>query len=263
MGLERVRIVLVRPRSSGNVGAAARAMKNMGLGRLVLVAPWRFERAPAAAMAVHAADVLADLRVVATVTEAVAGCGLVVGTSARETAVGHGAVSPRLLAPEVVAASAANDIALVFGPENHGLSNDELVHCQRLVHIPASGAYGSLNLAQAVLVCAYELFLAAAETVATGPAAAPARGLAASERLELMYGKLEAALRRIGFLRADTAEHMMRTVRRMLGRAGLDEREVRVVLGLARQLAWYGTRGAARAQGDGAGRRPRVATWAS
>jgi TrmH family RNA methyltransferase len=247
MGLERVRIVLVHPQHAGNVGAAARAMKNMGLERLVLVAPQRWNAEQAATMAVHAADVLARLRRVESLAAAVADCGLVVGTSGRATVVQLGALSPRTLAPEIVAASAANDVAVVFGPEDHGLSNDELARCQRIVAIPTAAAYGSLNLAQAVLVCAYELMLAdavaAAAPARTAPtgAAAPAgvaRTLATSERLELMYTKLETALRAIGFLHRDNAEPMMRALRRTLGRAALDEQEATIVLGLARQIAW-------------------------
>jgi len=250
MGLERVRVVLVRPQHAGNVGAAARAMKNMGLERLVLVAPQHWDPAQATTMAVHAADVLARLRRAESLAEAIADCGLVVGTSGRATATQLGALSPRTLAPEIVAASATNDVALVFGPEDHGLSNDDLARCQRVVSIPTADAYGSLNLAQAVLVCAYELLLAAAAdggTAAAAPTGAAAHGgggtrtLAASERLELMYAKLETALRAIGFLHRDNATPMMRALRRTLGRAALDEQEAAVFLGLARQIAWVAT----------------------
>jgi TrmH family RNA methyltransferase len=250
MGLERVRVVLVRPQHAGNVGAAARAMKNMGLERLVLVAPQRWNQAQATTMAVHAADLLTCLRQVESLTEAIADCGLVVGTSGRATATQLGALPPRALVPEIVAASAANDVALVFGPEDHGLSNDDLAHCQRVVSIPTADAYGSLNLAQAVLVCAYELRLAAAPVggaTATAPTAVAGHGgggtrtLAASERLELMYAKLETALRAIGFLHRDNATPMMRALRRTLGRAALDEQEAAVFLGLARQIAWAAT----------------------
>jgi tRNA/rRNA methyltransferase len=208
-------------------------MANMGLGRLVLVAPHRFDAARAAQMAVHGAAVLAGRSTVATLAEAIAGCGLVVGTTSRSSATRAGALPPRTLAQPILAASASNDVALVFGPEHHGLSNDELKLCQRLISIPASPAYGSLNLAQAVLVCAYEVFVAASEVVP-----APSRIRASSERLELMYEKLEGAFRAAGFLHAGNTEHMMRTLRRILGRAALDDHDVRVFLGLARQICW-------------------------
>jgi tRNA/rRNA methyltransferase len=140
---------------------------------------------------------------------------------------------PRDVAPAIVAASAANDVALVFGPEDRGLSNAELALCQALITIPTGADYASLNLAQAVLLCTYEILLAA--HVAAGP---PARVHAPSERLELMYAKLEAALLAIGFLQPDTAAPMMRKLRRTLGRAALDDDEVQVFLGIARQMTW-------------------------
>ena len=232
--LARLRIVLVRPRGSANVGAVARAMKNTGLGRLVLVDPPRLDLEQARAMAVHAADVLADREVVGSLDEAVADCGLVVGTCGREAV--RDVETPRALAPEILAACAANDVALIFGPEDHGLSTDELARCQRVLAIPASEAYASLNLAQAVLICAYEIFLAA-KGGEGAPTSVP-RTLATSSRLELMHGKLEAALREIGFLQPDSAAHVMRRLRRMLGRAGLDDDEVQILLGVARQIDW-------------------------
>jgi TrmH family RNA methyltransferase len=244
MGLERIRIVLVRPRSAGNVGAAARAMKNMALERLVLVAPARFDHVRAAARAVHATDVLEGRSEVGSLAEAVAGCGLVVGTSGRRSTARSRATDPRRLAPEIGAAAAANDVALVFGPEHHGLSNDELALCQRVMAIPASPAYGSLNLSQAVLVCAYEVFLASA-----APEVA-ARVLAASERHEAMFARLETSLRAIGFLHRENAAHMMRALRRILGRAALDEHEVRILLGVARQIAWCASRAGTAPQGN-------------
>ena len=237
MGLGRVRVILVRPRNSGNIGAAARAIKNMGLGRLFLVAPLRFEEARAAGMAVHAKDVLRHGCAVGTLEEAVASCGLVVGTTSRPSAVRSGALSPRVLAPEIVAASGSNDVALVFGPEHHGLSSEDLKLCHRVASIPASPQYASLNVAQAVLLVAYELFLAGGQVGSVGE-----RILAPSECSELMYAKLEEALRTIGFLQAGNAEHMMQTFRRILGRAALTEHDVRVFLAVARQIRWAGSR---------------------
>lgn len=234
--LARIRVVLVRPRGAGNVGAVARAMKNMGLARLVLVDPPPLDLPQATAMAVHAADVLAARQAVATLAGAVGDCGLVVGTSGRAGVAPPGTVAPRALAPAIVKAAAANDVALVFGPEDHGLSNDELARCHHVLAIPANDAYVSLNLAQAVLLCAYELFLATA-AAARGPTPAP-RPLAASAHLELMYTKLETSLRKIGFLQPDSAVHVMRRLQRMLARAALDENEVQVLLGLARQIDW-------------------------
>jgi TrmH family RNA methyltransferase len=237
MDLGRIRVILVRPRNSGNVGAAARALKNMGLGRLVLVAPHRFDQARAAEMAVHAADLVDHRCTVSTVREAVADCGLVVGTTSRPSAVRRGALTPRVAAREMIAASVLNDVALLFGPEDHGLSGDELELCHRVASIPASGEYASLNLAQAVLLCAYEVFLAAGEVHFGGDLI-----LAPGERTEFMYTKLEEAFRAVGFLHAGNVEHMMRTIRRILGRSGLSEHDVRVFLAMARRVRWAGSR---------------------
>ncbi len=151
------------------------------------------------------------------------------------------AARPRALSPLISLPRALPiHVALVFGPEDHGLSTEELARCQRVLAIPASDAYGSLNLAQAVLVCAYEIFLAAA--AATGSPSSPPRTLATGTQTELMYSKLEAALSRIGFLQPDSAAHVMRRLRRMLGRAGLDDDEAQILLGVARQIDWVASR---------------------
>jgi TrmH family RNA methyltransferase len=238
-----VRIVLVRPSDSANVGAAARAMKNMGLARLVVVEPPRWDEARAAARAVHAVDVLAARTVVATLAEAVAGAGLVVGTTGRPTAPEHdGAVPVRALAPLVVAAAATDEVAIVFGPEDHGLSNAELDRCQRVATIPTDPAYPSLNLAHAVMVVAYELRQAAGDAEPAGAPPADGPTLAPHERQEMLYARLEAGLRAVSFLHRDNAAHMMRALRHILGRAGLADHEVQILLGVARQMAWAGDR---------------------
>jgi TrmH family RNA methyltransferase len=237
---QRVRIVLVRPRHAGNVGAAARAMKNMGLGRLVVVDPYRFDLARAARMAVHARDVVGACRIVGSLADAVGDCGLVVGTTSRSSARERGAITPRAAAPEIVAAVARNDVALVFGPENHGLSNAELAVCQRVVRIPASAAYASINVAQAVLLCAYEIFLAAGDPTDDVPGEAGPR--ASSGRLEFMYARIEDALRAIGFLHPGNVTHMMGRVRRLLDRTAPGEADVQVLLGVVRQARWAAER---------------------
>ncbi|MCK6555086.1 TrmJ/YjtD family RNA methyltransferase [Candidatus Binatia bacterium] len=247
MPLRNIRVVLVRPRGAANVGAAARAMKNMGLTELVLVAPRLGGRLPAAAMAVHAADVLAGRRTVATLHEAVADCGLVVGTTRRDGPYRAGAEEPRRAAPRWLAAAERNRVALVFGPEDHGLSNDDLAVCHQLTAIPADAAYASLNLAQAVMLCCYELFLAANG----GAEAVSPPELATADRVEQAMTHLRAAFLSIGFLHRDNPDHIMFAFRRMFGRAGLDERDVRILLGLARQIEWFGRDGW-RLRGDGA-----------
>jgi tRNA/rRNA methyltransferase len=237
MPLGNVRIVLVRPKSSGNVGAVARAMKNTGLRDLVLVAPRGFRRRSAAAMAVHADDVLDATRTERTLHAAVADCGWVLGTTCRAGGYRRRPRTPREVAAELVSVAGTNRVALVFGPEDHGLSNEELKLCHELVTIPTHSSYRSLNLAQAVLVVAYELFLAAH---APGADAAP---LATSARMELLYENLRAALLEIGFLHGANPDHILFAVRRIFGRARLDDRDVAILLGVARQIRWFAAGG--------------------
>jgi tRNA/rRNA methyltransferase len=258
MGLRNIRIVLVRPRGAANLGATARAMKNMGLHELVLVQPTpavlgvvqaaasepTAGRPPAdaasywaSALAVHADDVLRQARCCPSLDEAVGDCGVVVGTTCRDGLYRAAVETPRAAAPALVAAAAANRVALVFGPEDHGLSNEDLKACHRLIAIPSDPGYPSLNLAQAVMVCCYELFTAA-DTAAN---ALPA--LATAERVTRMLDHLQAALLSIGFLHADNPDHIMFAFRRLFGRAQLEERDVRILLGLARQIEWYGSEG--------------------
>jgi len=242
MHRSRIRVVLVRPRHPGNVGAAARAMKNMGLERLVLVGTPRFDADSAVTLAVHARDVIDRCRIVPTLEETVSDCGLVVGTTSRPTALRTGARSPRAAAPDILAAAGRGEVALVFGPEDHGLSNQELALCQQVVSIPASAAYASLNLAQSVLLCAYELLLADDGCAAMDAALAGASPRASGGRLEFLYRRLEELLLRIGFLHAGNAVHMMRSLRRILGRAALGDHDVRILLGIVRQMRWAADR---------------------
>ncbi len=242
-----LRVVLVRSRNSGNVGAVARALKTMGLAELVLAAPYRFDAGRAREMAVHATDVLERARIVPTLDAAIADCGLVVGTTSRPTAARHGVLAPRALAAEIGAVVSRQPVALVFGPEHHGLSNDELGRCHRVVTIPTSAAYRSLNVAQAVLVCVYELFVATTEEPVI-----PASPRATSQQVEFMYARLEDGLRAIGFLHDGNARHMMEAVRGLLAHARLDDHGIQLLLGIARQMAWAGARRGAPAAGASA-----------
>lgn len=241
VSLGNVRIVLHRPRGAANVGAAARAIANTGLGQLVIVRQQPMREPWMRAMAAHAGDVVDRMRRCGTLAEAVADCALVVGTTCRGGPYRQGPLSPRSAAPVIVARAQQQPVALVFGPEDHGLSNADLNLCQQLVTIPTSPAYSSLNLAQAVMICAYELFLAARESLETENEPPPS--LATAERLEQAYTHLQRALLAIGFLHADNPEHIMHALRRLFGRTGLEEREVRILLGLARQIEWFGEGG--------------------
>lgn len=238
MSLDNVRIVLVRPKGSRNVGSVARAMKNMGLRDLVLVAPRNLDTNAARSMATHGLDVLEAARTSATVAEAVAGCGWVFGTTAREGGYRVAPVTPRDAAVEITPLLATNRVALVFGPEDHGLSNEDIEVCNRLIRIPTSTAFASLNLAQAVLICAYELQL----TQHPGISEQETRPLAGADEVSLMFDKLQQALLRIGFIHPQNPDHIMHAVRRLFGRVGLEAAETRILLGIARQIEWCAAR---------------------
>jgi len=238
-GLPNLRIVLVRPRGSANVGAAARAMKNMGVRDLTLVRPAVRRFKAAEAMAVHARDLVRNARVVADVGEAVGDCTLVVGTTCRGGPYREGAEDAQALAPHVLEATAHGPVAVLFGPEDHGLTNDDLRVCQRLITIDTSPAYASLNLAQAVLLVCYELRRAARAGRRVPRAVTPAR----VAEVERMYRHLQRALLSIGFLHPQNPEHVMFALRALFGRTALADHEVRILLGLARQIEWAGTKG--------------------
>lgn len=228
--------VLVRPLRLGNVGAAARALKNMGLSDLRLVAPAASTGREAAAMAVHAEDVLRAARCYDDLPAALADRTLVVGTTCRPGLYRAGALAVREAAAQLAAEAAVhNRIAVVFGPEDTGLVNRELELCQRLITIPTAPEYPSLNLAQAVMVVAYELMMAAGA----------ARELPMAERrapaadVEAMMQRMSRALVAIGFLPADNPEHIMFALRAVLGRSGLGERELDILNGIARQINWF------------------------
>lgn len=230
----RIRFVLVEPSHPGNVGAAARALKNLGFARLHLVAPRCDPRdAEASRLAVDAADLLQAARVHDDLDAALDGTGTVVGTSRRTGRQRRPHSRLDALAPELAGLVDAGELAFVFGREAHGLSDAELDRCTHLVHFPASDAYPSFNLAQSVLLAAYEARLALA-----GAAASDWPPAAGHAEREAMYAHLEAALRSIGFLSEQTAEAMMRRMRRLLGRAVLGAEDARMLRGIARQVLW-------------------------
>ena len=248
--LEKIAIVLVEPREPGNIGAVARAMANMGLSRLVLVRPPDHRVAAAFKMALAARPILEAAVVVDGLAQALGGFGFVAGTTRRPGAGRRGRVTPRQLASELPAVAAANDVAILFGREDCGLTNDELQYCQRLVTIPSSEGFGSLNLAQSVLAIAYEIFLVDDSSGSGGPGP-PARRAPTAD-LEGLYAQMERVLLHIGYLDPANPAHMMRVFRRLLGRAGPDAREVKALRGIFRQVDWYvGRHGERPAPGGG------------
>src|SRR5580658_3817476 len=231
---DRFAFVLFRPQSPGNIGAAARAIKNMGFDDLRLVAPGTLKSREAVAMAVHADDVLAHATIYPELADAIADCSIAVGTTSRRGGYRSRAVALRAAAVELDALAGANKIALVFGREDRGLTNRELKLCHRLVTIPTAPEYPSLNLAQAVMVVAYELMMAA--TAATESARAPE--FVAASVSDPMLERMAEALVAIGFIPDDNPDHIMLAIREIFGRSGLTARELEILNGMARQMRW-------------------------
>lgn len=240
--LGRVRIVLSRPTHPGNIGAAARAMKTMGLARLVLIEPRRFPDPQATAMAAGAADLLDAARVCAGLDEALAGSAVAIGFTARRRDLAPVAIDARAAAALAVAeAQSGAEVALLFGTEMAGLSNDELIRCQRIAHIPADPAFSSLNLAAAVQIAAYELRVAACGAATFDSERTPP---ATFEEVEGFFAYLESSLLASGFLDPYNPRRLMERLRRLFGRARLEAQEVNILRGML--SAW-----------DAAGRRDR------
>lgn len=233
--LNNVRIVLVGPLYGGNVGSICRAMANMGLSDLVLVDPAKdMNMAEARMMAVAAGDILDKRRVVGTLEEAVGDCGLVMGTTVRPGLYRQHVRTPREWAPAILASASVAPVALVFGRENSGLTNEELAICTNLIQIPSSPEYPSLNLAQAVLICAYELYVASG-TFEPPLEKSPECPTATREHMFRMWREV---LLEIGFMNEEKADHMMLGIRRILSRAPLTTDDVNILMGIARQMAW-------------------------
>jgi TrmH family RNA methyltransferase len=236
--LANVRVVLVSPRHPGNIGAAARAMKNMGLSELVLVTPECAIGEKELALAAHAADVLTQARVVDNLALAVAGCVWVVATSARPRHLGDEPMTPWDAASRIVERSASGPVALVFGSERVGLTNDELQHCHAVARIPVSEAYSSVNLAASVQIFTYELRKAAvpvAEPVAQKrdhPTYAPPT----AEDMARFYEHLERVLLQTGFLDPKNPGLLMRRLRTLFNRSNPDSNELAILRGILKTV---------------------------
>ena len=230
---DNIRVVLVNTSHPGNIGGAARAIKNMGLDQLYLVAPQDYPAPRALWRAAGASDVLENAIVVPTLDEAIAGCGLVVGTSARERSIPWPMLDPRECGERVWVESSKHEVALVFGREDRGLTNEELQKCTYHVHIPSNPDYSSLNLAAAVQVLAYEVRMAGLSEV---PSAIldgkwdvpPAR----MEDVELYFEHLEQTLVDIGFHSRDNPRQTMARLRRLLLRIRPDTMELSILRGV-------------------------------
>ncbi len=227
--LERIRVVLSRPRHPGNIGSAARAMKTMGLSRLYLVNPEEFPASQAQALAAGATDVLDAAVLAPTLPAALREVSFAVALTARTRDLSHEMVPLREAAQRVALEAQHAQVALVFGNEVSGLSNAELDRCHLLATIPANPQYGSLNLAAAVQVSAYEVRMAAlGSSIETSPPF-PA---ATHEQLEYFYQHLEQVLYDSGFLDPEEPKRMMRRLRRLFGRARLEKKEIDILRGI-------------------------------
>lgn len=230
-----VRIILVGTTHPGNIGAVARAMKNMGLSDLVLVEPRFFPHDEATARASGAADLLDSARVVATLEEALRDCIFVAGASARSRSIDWPGLAPRECAARLCRESARGTVAVVFGPEKSGLKNEHLDRCHALLTIPTDPAFSSLNLAMAVQVLTYEIKLALDGNDAVSPqsgAPPPESPPATGEEMEHFYQHLEAVMVASGFLDPENPRHLMRRLRRLFIKASPDKNEVNILRGL-------------------------------
>jgi tRNA/rRNA methyltransferase len=230
--LDRVRIVLVQTSHPGNIGAAARAMKTMGLSQLVLANPKSFPHPDAEALAAGGLDVLQHATVFESLDEALKGTTLVVASTARSRDLPHETVDCREACGRLMAQAQGGDVALVFGPERTGLTVEEVSRCQLIATIGADPSYPSLNLAQAVQVFAYELRMQAE----LGPPSAAETYPATYEQLESFYAQLEEALRDLRFLDDKHPGRMMRRLRRLFARARLEQEEVNILRGVLRAI---------------------------
>jgi len=236
--LANVRVVLSHTSHPGNIGATARAMKTMGLEHLYLVNPVKFPDKQADIMAVSAADVLRDAVVCKSLDEALEGAVLVAGVSARVRDVSQEVMTPREAMPQLVQQAMQLPVALLFGTEMSGLTNDELVRCQFMVSIPANPDYSSLNLASAVQIISYELRLAAGLGSVTVPDLVPAP----AEQLERYFVHLEETLGEIGFLRTQQTTKLMFKLRRLYSRARLEQEEINILRGILTLTTEYHTK---------------------
>jgi len=234
VNLDHIAIILVQPQIPENIGAAARAMNNMGLSRLVLVQPKNCDLSRVLKTATGSSiDLVEQMEVFDDLREAIGPYQHVAGTTARTGALRPTLSRPKGLARDLVTLSQNNLAAVLFGPEDRGLSNEHLRYCHTIVTIPTA-SFSSLNLAQAVMIVCYEIFLATQE----GSLAVEPR-LANSFELEGMYGHLKQVLTKIGFLDPQNPEHWLLNIRRFLSRFPLRAREVRIIRGICRQMDWY------------------------
>jgi tRNA/rRNA methyltransferase len=234
INFDNVTIVLHQPRYSENIGAAARAMRNMGVSQLVVVDPPNYDLYKVLKLATHfASDIIEKSRICADLKEALAPFSYVVGATARLGGQRRVINSPLMLAQRLIPISKENRIAILFGPEDRGLSNEDLRHCHVLVNIPTS-EFSSLNLAQAVMIMCYEIFTAEREE---NEEFIPR--LAGRHELDGMYDQLKDLLVRIDYINPENPDYWMNNLRHYFNRMQLRAKEVNIIRGICRQVDWY------------------------
>ena len=241
--LDRVSFVLCRPRYGGNIGAAARAVKNMGIGRLVLVAPEDFRLSEARMFASNAIDILEGAATFDTIEDAVAGCGLVLGTSRRIKSHRARIMTPRESARHLLDNMGEGKAAILFGPEDNGLTSRDLEMCHAVISIPVGEEQPSLNLAQAAMVIAYELRMGVDDLPSVR-----SFGSASGSEIDQMLAQASAVLDRSGFFIRNPRERVLLHLREILARGVHTSQDARIIRGIFRRIAW------ALDQGPGAGK---------
>lgn len=235
VNLDNISIVLQKPRYPENIGSAARAIRNMGIGQLIVVDPKNFDLTKVLKMATHAAsEVVERIKIYADLKEALAPYNYVVGTTARLGGERQVITTPSKLAERLVSISRENRIAILFGPEDRGLSNIDIRYCHTLVNIPTA-EFSSLNLAQSVIIMCYEIFIADLEE---NKEFAPR--LASRHELDGMYDQLKDILVRIGYINPENPDYWINKLRHFFTRLQLRAKEVNIIRGICRQIDWYG-----------------------
>jgi len=235
INLDNITIVLHQPRYSENIGSAARAVCNMGIGNLVVVDPEDYDINKVNKLATHVASgVVKRIEIFENLKQALSNYSYVVGTTARLGGQRQVVSKPSVVAKSLAAISIKNKIAILFGPEDRGLENDDIKYCHKLVSIPTA-EFSSLNLAQSVMIMCYEIFIAnAPESAQFVPR------LATNHELEGMYDKLRDILVRINYINPENPDYWMNKLRHFFNRMQLKARDVSVIMGICRQIDWYG-----------------------
>jgi tRNA (cytidine32/uridine32-2'-O)-methyltransferase len=249
MNLDNIRIVLVNTSHPGNIGGVARAMKNMGLSRLCLVEPRQYPDEQANWRAASAVDILDNAVVTQNLEQAIGDCQFVVGTSARERRIPWPLLDPRQCAQRIDSLSGQEQVAILFGREDRGLTNDELKVCNLHLNIPTSEAYSSLNLAMAVQIVCYELrMLAVQEQLPAGEDDQWDTPFTSRDNMERFYTHLEQTLADIEFLDPAAPRQLMMRLRRLYGRVRLDEMELNILRGILTETQKWVERGRGQAR---------------